>query len=67
MKKFKGFIISDGQDLRKGFLYDYPIVYYTDVKPGSALILGVNDQISREIIPTLKREDHIQILWEGLV
>ncbi len=63
---FKGFIISDSQKLGKRNLYNYPIMHYKDTKSGSVIILGTDFENSEEIIPTLREEDKILVLWEGL-
>lgn len=63
MDGFKGFIVSDGEKIEKETLYHYPIIHYKSVKSGSALILGLGYENSYKVIPTLKKDDRVLVLW----
>ncbi len=66
MPHLKGFLVSKGKEISKGNLYGYPILYYEDIKQDSAIILGLGFENTKEVITTLRPEDRILALWEGL-
>ena len=66
MHHLKGFVISDGQESEKETLFGFPIEKYSMIKPGSALILGLDFKNSKEVILGLRREDEVLVLWEGV-
>ena len=64
MKIFKGFIVSDNQDLQEQFLYGYVVNHYSNIMEGSAIIIGCDLHNTREILQKLKKSDRVCVIWD---
>lgn len=67
IKKFKGFIVSDKEEIEQDFLYHYPVKHYKDVEENISIIVGMGFKNSREIFWNLKEKDNILFLWEDIM
>ncbi len=60
---FKGFLVSDDQEILEETLYGFPIQYYGKLEKKSTIIIGLGPENTKHIRNKLKKEDKILFLW----